>query len=87
MGPRSTDATVAVAVRRLRGDGMAAALGPATAAAGRKRGMRRGGGSRGDMEGPRHAGHAYAGERVDVRHDRQHPPFASHRLCDPEARA
>ena len=33
-----------------------------------KRGMRRGGGS-GDMEGPRHADNAYAGERIDVRHD------------------
>jgi hypothetical protein len=32
--------------------------------------MRRGGGSSlGDVEGPRHAGNAYAGERVDVRHD------------------
>jgi hypothetical protein len=33
-----------------------------------KCGMRRGGGS-GDMEGPRNAGNAYAGIRVDAHHD------------------
>jgi hypothetical protein len=32
--------------------------------------MRRGGGcGLSDVEGPRHAGNAYAGERIDARHD------------------
>ncbi len=41
--------------------------------------MRRGGGS-GDVEGPRHAGNAYAGERVDVRHDLGSFPVRPRRL-------
>jgi hypothetical protein len=31
--------------------------------------MRRGGGGRSGVKGPRHAGNAYAGKRIDVRHD------------------
>jgi hypothetical protein len=37
--------------------------------------MRRGSMCRDDVEGPRHAGYANAGKRIDVRHDCSNPPF------------
>ncbi len=63
MVPRFTDATIAVAVRGLRGV-IAAAAACAAAAIGCD-----------DMEGSRHAGYAYAGKRIDVRHDCSNPPL------------
>jgi hypothetical protein len=49
--------------------------------------MRRGGGI-GDVEGPRHAGNAYACERVVVRHDLSTllSQKESHSMCDVEAK-
>ena len=60
-GLASRGGGAALTLRRNGSCGTCGGVGP-------KRGMRRGGGS-GDVEGPRHAGNAYAGERVDVRHD------------------
>ena len=85
MVPRSTDLPVAVAVRRLRCGGMAAAA-PAAACA-QNAGCAVAAAAR-DVEGPRHAGNAYAGERVDARHDLgtllSHNEITS--LCDLEAK-
>jgi hypothetical protein len=38
-------------------------------------GVRRGSVCSDDMEGPRHAGYANAGKRIDVRHDCSNPPL------------
>jgi hypothetical protein len=40
-------------------------------------GVRRGSVCSDDMEGPRHAGYANAGKRIDVRHDCSNPPLVS----------